>query len=310
MTLAARFAAALDRLAPELAGRDTPLLCAVSGGPDSIALLLLAAQQLPGRVAAATVDHGLRAESADEAAMVARLCAERGIGHATLRPATPISGNIQSAARRARYALLHAEADRIGAPVIATAHHADDQRETLFLRLARGSGVAGLAGVRARNGRVIRPLLEAGKAELEAQCALAAIVPARDPSNDDPGFDRVRMRRALAGFEAVPAAAAARSAAALAEAEEALFWSAARLAGERIARIGDRWSLDHAGLPRELLRRLLLAALAEAGGDPPRGEALDRALAALGAGQRVMLGELIVDPGERWTLAPAPPRRG
>jgi tRNA(Ile)-lysidine synthase len=274
-----------------------------------MALLLLADAAFPGAVAAATVDHGLRPEAADEAAAVAALCAARGIGHATLRPATPIAGNVQSAARRARYALLADHANAIGAMGIATGHHADDQRETLFMRLARGSGVAGLAGVRARNGRILRPLLGWTKAELESVCRDAGVTPARDPSNADTAFDRVRMRAALASFDAVSARSAARSAAALAEVEAALAWTAERLAAERLTMGPDGWTLDAAGLPRELVRRLLIAALAAAGAVPPRGAALDRALATLAGGERAMLGDVTIDPGPVWTLRPAPPRR-
>ncbi len=129
---------------------------AVSGGPDSMALLDLAVQAWPGRVAAATLDHGLRAESAAEAAMVARWCAQRRVPHATLAPETAVSGNIQDWARRQRYAQLEAWRAGAGLDWILTAHHADDQLETLLMRLNRGSGVGGLAGVRARAGRVLR----------------------------------------------------------------------------------------------------------------------------------------------------------
>jgi tRNA(Ile)-lysidine synthase len=145
----ARFQADLDRLTGG-AGR---VGIAVSGGPDSLALLLLAHAAIPGGIAAATVDHGLRAEAAGEAAFVAALCATLGIPHATLRPGAPITGNIQSSARKARYALLEIWADQHNLDWIATAHHADDQAETLLMRLSRGAGVAGLSGVRAVNGR-------------------------------------------------------------------------------------------------------------------------------------------------------------
>src|SRR5262245_16934078 len=126
-----RFRADLQDLAGAEAGK---LGIAVSGGPDSLALLLLAEAAFPGRVQAATVDHGLRTESADEAAFVAALCRQRDIPHATLRPETPIEGNIQSAARRARYALLEAWRSEQRLDWILTAHHADDQAETLLMR--------------------------------------------------------------------------------------------------------------------------------------------------------------------------------
>ena len=163
-----RFAAALARL-----GASSPLLLAVSGGPDSMAMLVLAAAVLPGRVTAATVDHGLRTDAADEALMVAAQCARIGVQHATLSPAAPIEGaSLQARARAARYALLADYARAVGATAILTAHHADDAAETFLMRAARGSGLAGLAGVRARTMiagvRVLRPLLDWRRAELRA----------------------------------------------------------------------------------------------------------------------------------------------
>lgn len=134
---------------------EAALLVAVSGGPDSVALLALLAAwaQLPGRPAlhAATVDHGLRRESAEEATAVAGLCAKLGVGHATLRweGAKPASG-VQAEARRARYALLANEARRLGGAALVTAHTLDDQAETMLMRLAHGSGPSGLVGMRER----------------------------------------------------------------------------------------------------------------------------------------------------------------
>src|SRR6187549_1955099 len=197
--LVARFAEALARLWPE-GGR---LGLAVSGGPDSLAMLLLAEASIPGRFEVATVDHGLRAASAGECAMVAKICSARGIPCAILR-VTLAAGNLQNEARKARYAALAAWAEHRVLSAIATAHHADDQAETLLMRLNRGSGLAGLTGVREARFMpgsavsVIRPLLAFRRRELGELVAAAGLEPVQDPSNVDARFDRARIRGALA----------------------------------------------------------------------------------------------------------------
>lgn len=310
--------AELKRIGQALArltvGPQASLLLAVSGGPDSMAMLDLVVQGWQGPVLAATVDHGLRNESADEAHMVADFCAERGIAHATLRPHEPISGSLQAAARSVRYALLHAHADCLGADHVVTAHHADDQLETIMMRLARGAGVDGLSAVRARNGRVIRPMLGFRKAELVQYCAAQAIPFATDPSNASNDFDRVRMRQALAGFDAVDPLMAARSASALAEAAEALDWAAAREAARALVPERDGVRLTVTDYPPGLLRRLVVAALQQIEPDiAVRGPALDRLLAQLLAGEQAMIGNVLCRPGgagQGWVFRPAPPRGG
>lgn len=208
---------------------------AVSGGPDSLALLLLAHSALPGRIEAATVDHRLRPESAGEAAMVAGICQSLGVPHATLAVLVA-EGNLQDRARSARYAALARWCARRGLAALATGHQLDDQAETLVMRLNRGSGLAGLAGVRARGtvpGRglpLLRPLLSWRRTELAALIARAGLDPARDPSNDDGSFERVRVRKALADAGWLDREALARSAAHLGEAE-----------GYLDARIEDVW---------------------------------------------------------------------
>lgn len=230
--LTARFAADLARLWPDGEAR---LGLAVSGGADSLALLLLAAAALPGRVAVASVDHGLRPENAGEAAMVAGVCARLDVPHETLR-VTLAPGNLQHRARAARYEALGEWCGRNAIAALATAHQLDDQAETLLMRLNRGSGLAGLAGVRARGtvpGRglpLLRPLLSWRRAELAAVVARAGLDPARDPSNDDGSFERVRVRKALADAGWLDPEALARSAAHLGEAE-----------GYLEARIEDVW---------------------------------------------------------------------
>lgn len=307
-----RFGAALDALAPE--GR---IALAVSGGPDSLALLILAAAIRPDAILAATVDHGLRPEAADEAAMVAALCQTLGVRHATLRVTVGDDpAGVQAAARKARYAALGTWATHEGAAFLATAHHADDQAETLLMRLARGAGLSGLAGVRqsrllseAPGVTLIRPLLGWTKAELEEIVAAAGIEPARDPSNSDLRYDRTRARRLLAGGwpEAGRVAAAARH---LAEADEALAWVLQSLADARIRLEGTGASLDASGLPRELRRRLLVALFAQlAPGVNMRGDALDRLLQSLDAHKVATLSGFRFEPGPVWRVNPAPPRR-
>ena len=302
-----RFRLSLEALAGSSAGA---VGVAVSGGPDSLALLLLACAARPGAVKAATVDHGLRAESAAEAETVERLCKHLGIPHATLRPDAPVAGNLQSSARRARYALLEAWRRERGLDWLLTAHHADDQAETLLMRLNRGAGAAGLSGVRARNGRVLRPLLGWRRSELEAIVAAAGLDAASDPSNVDPRFDRARMRRDMAVASWLEPAALARSAEALADANEALDWEVDRLESERARAAGGAIRIEPAGLPRELRRRLLLRALRRLNPNAePRGEELGRLLSALERGETVTLAGVKAVGGESWRLDPAPPRR-
>lgn len=282
---------------------------AVSGGPDSMALLDLAARAFPGRVVAATIDHGLRPESGEEAAMVARFCAACAIPHAILRPCAPRSGNLQDWARTQRYALLEGWRVEQGIDWLLTAHHADDQLETLLMRLNRGAGVGGLAAVRGRSGAVLRPLLSVRKAALRAYVDGAAIPYVDDPSNSDPRFDRAALRTALADVDWLRPEAAARSAAALAQADAALDWTAAMLAREHLQAAGKGWRLDRTDFPAELCRRLLLLMLDRAGVAEPRGAAVDRLLAAASAGNKVSIGDWQLSGGDQWLLEPAPPRR-
>ena len=287
---------------------------AVSGGPDSMALLWLATSLLPGQVDAATVDHGLRRESADEARMVAGFCAREHVPHATLRPPAPIRGSLQAAARAERYRLLEAWREANGIDFLLTAHHADDQLETIIMRLNRSSGVGGLAAIRARNGAVLRPLLGWRRAEL-AHVALEADLPfVEDSTNADTRFDRARLRRALASQTIVDAEAAARSARWLAEADEALDWAVAAAIGcwpdaDDIATIRDR------AYPPELFRRIVEQRLKA--NDPRlwlRGITLDGVIAAMRAGRRAMVGSLLIDAiatdeHRAWRISTAPRRK-
>lgn len=311
-SLIERFAADLDALAPP----DSRVGIAVSGGPDSLALLLLAAAVRPGSVEAATVDHGLRAESADEAAMVASLCETLGVPHRTLLAdwAEPPIANVQAEARAMRYRLLNDWAMDRGLAAVATAHHADDQAETLLMRMLRGAGVGGLGGTRARRAMseqvlLVRPLLGWRKAELQHLVADAGLTAVDDPSNRDPKHDRSRIRQWLAEAEWADPARLAASASALRDADEALDWALAPLIGSRIKHDRGGLLIEPFDLPRELKRRLLLAAFAELGAAPPRGPDLIRAMEALERNETVTLSDLKLEGGDFWRLSPAPPRR-
>jgi tRNA(Ile)-lysidine synthase len=296
---------------------DYRLGLAVSGGPDSLAMLLLAHDAFPGKIMAATVDHQLRAEAADEARYVGEICAKYGIPHAILTPPEPIAGNIQSAARMARYALLDTWAKQQQCANLATAHHADDQLETVLMRLARGSGVAGLSGVRRVNGAIIRPCLSFTKAQLIEICEQAGIAPVQDPSNANADFDRVRFRQWLnKGDIPMDPAAAVRSADALAHADEALDWMCDILMQQRASRSADAIVLDVSGagkaaFPYEVKWRLLNGALRQM--DPmikPRGETIAAALVSLQSGQTITIGNILCKGGDVWQFSPAPKRRG
>ncbi|MBV9883587.1 MAG: tRNA lysidine(34) synthetase TilS [Sphingomonadaceae bacterium] len=302
----ARFRADLEAL---IGGAPEKLGVAVSGGPDSLALLLLAASAWPGRIAAATVDHGLRPESAAEAAFVARVCAELGVPHRTLRAEMAATANLQANARERRYALLADWLAEIDAAFVATAHHLDDQAETMLMRLVRGAGLAGLSGIRAVNPPVVRPLLGWRREELAAIVRAAGLAALLDPSNEDPRFDRTRVRRRLAEAGWLDPTALARSAGALAEAEQAVEWMTERLWDERVEAAPELCTLDPAGLPAELRRRLVVGILSEMSGGAPRGEEVARLLATLAAGGTATLAGIKCAGGERWRFTPAPPRR-
>ncbi|QAY75684.1 tRNA lysidine(34) synthetase TilS [Sphingosinicella sp. BN140058] len=288
---------------------------AVSGGPDSLALLLLASAAAPAAVAAATVDHRLRPESAEEAATVARICAGIGVPHHILAVEVPRGASVQARAREARYAALRHWAETEQLPVIVTGHHADDQAETLMMRLLRGSGVAGLAGIRARttlgpSALLCRPLLGWRRHELAAIVAAAGGDAVDDPSNRDERFDRARMRRRLSEAQWIDPLALSRSAAALAEADETLDAVAEGLAAERLS-TGEGWALlAPAGVPALLLRRLVTRALVHVAPDAaPRGDQLGGLLDRLGKGETCNLAGALCRGGEHWRFEPEPRRR-
>jgi len=286
----------------------------VSGGPDSLALLLLANAAFPGRIEAATVDHGLRADSAAEAQAVAVICAGLGVAHEVLKVEVA-PGNIQSEARAARYAALAGWIKTRGLAALATAHHADDQAETLLLRLNRASGVGGLAGARARSvvpgtdAPLLRPLLGWRKAELVALVEAAGLVAAQDSSNADDRFDRARLRKALAGAGWLDVVAIAQSAGHLAEADTALDWAARREWAECVTAAGLGVTYRPQA-PRAIALRVIARIVASLDGEEPRGSAVAKLFYALLAGRPASIGHLVARPGlDGWSFMKAPARR-
>lgn len=312
---AERFAAECSRLwaAGDLPGMKLGL--AVSGGPDSLALLLLAAATRRDAVEVATVDHRLRPESAAEADMVAKVCARIGVPHSTLA-VTLAPGNIQGAAREARYGALGEWARERKIYALATAHHADDQAETLMMRLNRASGLSGLAGIRPRATwpmtglMLLRPLLGWRKAELAEIVVRAGIEPASDPSNVDARFDRVRTRGLLASAGWIDPAALAKSAAHLSEAEDALNWAAIREWDERVSEDDGEITYRPLDAPRAVRLRILERAIAQMGGMDVRGGALSRLADELTGGGKATIGGVLVEVSRgAWRFTPEPPRR-
>ncbi|MGX7705819.1 tRNA lysidine(34) synthetase TilS [Methylobacterium sp. Gmos1] len=308
---------------------------AVSGGPDSTALMgcaALVARAIP--VTVATVDHGLRPGSAAEAHGVAGLAARLGLEHRVLawtgeKPAA----RLQEAARAARYRLLADLAREEGADLVLTAHTLDDQAETVLMRLCAGSGPAGLSGMapaRGLDGLTLgRPFLGLPKARLVATCEAQGWPYLRDPSNADPRFGRARLRRLLPllAEEGLTADRLARLAGRLRR-DEAALGDAAAAALRDLTRPDPSGEghlvLDGAGLsalPEAVALRVLALAVAavpgEAGAYPPRLERLERivlgeilpALRAGAACRRTVAGLLLAARGGCLALSPAPPRR-
>ena len=298
-----RFAEALGRIT---GGARPSLGVAVSGGGDSVALLHLAARAgAAARIA--SVDHGLRPGSAAEAAAVAAASSALGLPHDILRFHWDGTGNLQAAARDGRRALLADWAARHGLAGVLLGHTRDDQAETLLLRLARGSGVEGLAGMEeGRAGRTLalRPFLGIGREELRDWLRANGIGWAEDPSNEDERFDRVRARRAIAALGLDPVRLAA-TAARMARAREALELRAHGIAAAlvRPALPGDV-ALDRAGLlaaDEDTRRRILAGALRAVAGAAyrPAETGLSRLLDAIRSGEtRTLMGCVLRGGGE------------
>ena len=288
----------IDHITAHFAAQPPAALgVAVSGGGDSVALLCALVDWGQAPLHVVTVDHGLRPEAAEEAAAVGRLCAELGVPHDILRwRGWDGSGNLQDRARRARYALMAGWAREHGITDVALGHTADDQAETFLMRLARGSGVAGLSAMATR--REVdgvwfhRPLMDVTRAALRDQLQVRGVDWADDPSNEDARFERVRARQVLQALAplGVDAPGLTRVTRHLREARQAIGQYAAEVA-ERAVRmdVGDI-VIDRAAvedLPDAVWRRMVQAALGWISGAdyPPRGGELNTLLEAIRAGE-------------------------
>lgn len=314
------------------------VVLAVSGGPDSMALMWLAARwrhalKKGPRLLAITVDHGLRKEAAREARDVKQLARALGIEHRTLRwrGEKPKTG-LPSAARDARYRLLLRAASSYGASHVFTAHTRDDQAETVIMRLSRGSGIAGLAAMARQSDRggvvLARPFLDVPKSRLITTLAKAGIAFADDPTNHDPRFTRPRLRALMPvlAAEGADARGLARLASRLARANTALEVmtdGAERYLASINGAVSGGFDLAaFAALSDEIRVRLLMRAIDRAGHEGPAElgkveallQAMDRATAGKKPGRGVQLkqtlaGALISIQNQRIHIGPAP-RRG
>ena len=276
---------------------------AVSGGPDSMALCLLAdrwARRRGGSVLALTVDHGLRPDSAREAVTVAGWLGAHGIDHRVLtwrHSGGAAAGSVQAAARTARYRLLERACADAGILHLLLAHTRDDQAETVLLRLSKGSGVDGLAAMAALREtgsvRLLRPLLHVGKRRLQATCRRFGQAWIEDPSNLAPRFARGRLRRVAGalGAEGLSPERLADTAKRAGRARAALEAATGEWLGGNAAVFPEGYiRLDRArvlGAPEEIALRALSRCLLAVGGraHPPRLDRLERLLDVLRAGE-------------------------
>lgn len=320
-------------LKASLTERPTGIVLAVSGGPDSICLMGLCAALNAGGgwppFTVATVDHGLRAEARSEALFVEAQARAVGLPvHLLAWTGPKPSRALQEKAREARYGLLTTLCRTIGASHLVTAHTLDDQAETVLFRLARGTGMAGLAGMAVRtdrNGVVhLRPLLTISKARLIATCAQAGWAFRDDPSNRDPRFARSRMRALLPALAvegltadrlAMLAGRAARAEAALRQAADELCRTCDLDCPPACVRFDGR---RLAAAPRDLMIRVLGRAVERMAGRPNRLERLERLVEAVSAAldrgvalRRTLGGALVTVSGDGViALAPEQRRRG
>lgn len=302
------------RLTPGLIAPG-PLAVAVSGGGDSLALLHLVAHEGPVHVV--TVDHGLR-DVAAEVALVAKAAARLGHEHSVLAWDWDGRGNLQAAAREGRRAVIAGWARARGIEQVALGHTRDDQAETVLMRLARGSGVDGLAGMapvdRSHGLRWVRPLLGASRDELRAVLRARGQPWADDPSNDDPRFDRVKARQMAAQLAELGLGPdrLVQTADHMAAARRTLEAAAAAFARDRVRQHGaDLW-LPQMTLDTDTHRRVVAKALTWISGATyrPRFAALCTAWEKALTSQTTLSGVLLRhdEGGVRLTREAAAPR--
>ena len=300
-----------------LRGGET-VLTAVSGGADSVALadvLVSLVPELDLKVHLVHVNHGLRPEADAEQLSVERLAGDLGVPchveRVTVRREPPWEG-LEAEARRARYGAFRAVAERIGAQRIATAHTADDQAETVLMRLLEGAGPRGLAGIAPVRGLLIRPLLEARRTDVEVHLRARGLAWMEDVSNRDPRFLRNRVRHDVLPFlertvDPGIAAGLARSAGLV----RALMDDLERAGERELARLGRRggagWVFgiaDLRALPREIAAETLRAAALSLGHSGAMRGAGQRALRRLLAPDiprgLVSAGGLVMERSGRW----------
>lgn len=285
--------------------RGLRLGVAVSGGGDSVALLHILSRCFDAddiQLFAATVDHGLRPESADEAQNVAKLAASLGIPHTILKWTDwDGTGNLQNQARKARYQLLSDWAKANSISTVLLGHTKDDQAETVLMRLGRSAGVDGLAGIPLRRVvdgvTVMRPMLSLTRNELRDYLKRHGVNWIDDPSNDDPRFDRIKARQALNLLEPIGITAESLDDVAqnMASARTALDWYCFLAARDGTCVDGGNVILDQRKfrlMPDETARRLLVSAISWISGSdyPPRRAPVLKALEDLRESRAITLG--------------------
>jgi len=238
------------------------VVVAVSGGPDSLALLSILRELLPVvplHLTVAHFDHGWRADSTDDRAFVAAMAAKWGFDFHTARAAAD-TPHTENAARTARYAFLRQTAAQTNSTAIALGHTRDDQVETLLLHLLRGSGSRGLAAMSRRDGDLARPLLDIARSEIEAYLSRLHLTARRDATNEDPRFTRNRLRQqllpAIEAFDPAARELLARTADILSEEDRFLEAQVGDLADD-IAKDREAFAQLPPALQRRVIRRLV-----------------------------------------------------